>query len=90
MNSTALGSSGAAIYIHNSSNNTFVDSINLKGNPSDIVYSSNSHGQDNVFINCSFSNNNETVDGRSKGAKDPAEWMPPDQTYWRQYAKAWA
>ncbi len=27
---------------------------------------------------------------RSKGAKDPAEWMPPDQTYWRQYAKAWA
>ena len=63
LNSTALGSSGAAVYIHNSSNNTFVDSINLEGNPSDIVYSPNSHGQNNVFINCSFSNNNETVDG---------------------------
>ena len=26
---------------------------------------------------------------RSKGAKDPSEWMPPDQSYWRQYAEAW-
>ena len=23
---------------------------------------------------------------RSKGAKDPSEWMPPDRSYWRQYA----
>ena len=27
---------------------------------------------------------------RSKGAKDPYEWMPPDRSYWRQYAEAWA
>jgi hypothetical protein len=26
---------------------------------------------------------------RSKGAKDPAEWMPPDKSYWREYARAW-
>ena len=22
----------------------------------------------------------------SKGAKDPSEWLPPDQSYWNQYA----
>ena len=26
---------------------------------------------------------------RSKGAKDPAEWLPPDKSYWREYARAW-
>ena len=26
---------------------------------------------------------------RSKGAKDPSEWLPPDQSYWKQYAEAW-
>ena len=27
---------------------------------------------------------------RSKGAKDPAEWLPPDLSYWREYARAWS
>ena len=26
---------------------------------------------------------------RSKGAKDPSEWLPPDRSYWRHYAQAW-
>ena len=26
---------------------------------------------------------------RSKGARGPEEWMPPDQTYWCQYAIDW-
>ena len=26
---------------------------------------------------------------RSKGAKDPAEWLPPDKSFWREYALAW-
>jgi hypothetical protein len=26
---------------------------------------------------------------RSKGAKDPAEWLPPNQKYWRDYATSW-
>ena len=26
---------------------------------------------------------------RLKGAKDPSEWLPPDKSYWRQYAEAW-
>ena len=27
---------------------------------------------------------------QSKGAKGPDEWMPPDETYWCQYAQDWA
>ena len=26
---------------------------------------------------------------RSKGAKDPAEWMPPNRSYWCQYLADW-
>lgn len=26
---------------------------------------------------------------RSKGARDPAEWMPPNRAYWCQYVKDW-
>jgi hypothetical protein len=26
---------------------------------------------------------------RQKGAKDPAEWMPPNRAYWQEYAKQW-
>jgi hypothetical protein len=26
---------------------------------------------------------------RQKGAKDPAEWMPPNRGYWQQYAQQW-
>ena len=29
-------------------------------------------------------------DNRSKGARDPEEWMPPDETYWCEYAQDWA
>ena len=27
---------------------------------------------------------------QSKGARGPDEWMPPDETYWCQYAQDWA
>ena len=27
---------------------------------------------------------------RSKGARGPEEWMPPDETYWCEYAQGWA
>ena len=27
---------------------------------------------------------------RSKGARGPEEWMPPEQSYWCQYATDWA
>ena len=27
---------------------------------------------------------------RSKGARGPEEWMPPDETYWCEYAQDWA
>lgn len=27
---------------------------------------------------------------RSKGARDPAEWMPPNTSYWAEYAAAWS
>ena len=27
---------------------------------------------------------------RSKGARGPEEWMPPDETYWCEYARSWA
>ena len=26
---------------------------------------------------------------RSKGAKGPEDWRPPDETYWCQYGKDW-
>ena len=26
---------------------------------------------------------------RSKGAKDPAEWLPPNKAFWKSYAQAW-
>ena len=26
---------------------------------------------------------------RSKGAKDPAEWLPPNKAFWKKYAQAW-
>jgi hypothetical protein len=26
---------------------------------------------------------------RSKGAKDPSEWLPKDETFYREYARAW-
>jgi len=26
---------------------------------------------------------------RSKGAKDPSEWLPPDRSYWKQYVEVW-
>ena len=26
---------------------------------------------------------------RSKGAKDPAEWLPPNKSFWKSYAQAW-
>ena len=26
---------------------------------------------------------------RSKGAKGPEEWRPPDESYWREYATGW-
>ena len=26
---------------------------------------------------------------RQKGAKDPAEWLPTDEAYQKEYAKAW-
>ena len=28
-------------------------------------------------------------DNRSKGAKYPAEWIPPNKAFWKSYAQAW-